>query len=183
MRRTMLMLALALLFVETLSGCNTGKGIVKGLTFSKKTLERPNPTSYVFHVPAAQLRNALPQWGPDTPCPQAPTPCLILNRPTDGSNYDLVQLDRTRSDIYHWFGNPLEYKARYTLTVTPISDSQTKIDVVTWDSKVLITTDVGVHGGDYVETVTPTTIEEYRFLLMVGKKVGEKDMPPLQLPQ
>jgi hypothetical protein len=178
-RRNLLMLVVVLLFVETLGGCS----LVKGLTFSKRKLETPNPTTYVFHVPAAQLRSALPQWGPDTPCPQAPTPCLILNRPTDGTNYDLVQLDRTKSDVYQWFGKPLDYTARYKLTVTPVSDSQTKIDVATWDSNVLIATGVGIHGGDYVEMVAPTTIEEYRFLLKIGEAIGEKEMPPLQLPQ
>ena len=28
-----------------------------------------------------------------------------------------------------------------------------------------------------------TTIEEYRYLLMIGAKVGEQGMPPLRLPQ
>jgi hypothetical protein len=93
-----------------------------------------------------------------------------------------VQLDRTKSDVYRWFGKPLEYNANYTLTVTPVSDSQTRIDVRTHDSSVVLTTNVGVHGGNLLDKVAPTTIEEYRFLLVVGKAVGERDMPPLRLP-
>ena len=156
-------------------------GLVKELTFSKTKLRTPNPTSYVFHASAMQIRGVLPHWGPDEPCPPAPTPCLILNQPTDGTTYDLVQLDRTRSDVYRWLGKPLEYTASYTMTVTPISDSQTRVDIRTFDSNVLIATNVGVHGGDGVEAVASTSIEEYRFLLTIGNKVGEKEMPPLRV--
>ena len=156
-------------------------GMIKVLTFSKTKLQMPNPTSYVFHVPLVQMRSVLPHWGPDEPCPPAPTPCLILDRPTDGTTYDLVQLDRTRSDVYRWLGKPLEYKAGYMMTVTPVSDSQTRVDIRTFDSNVLITTNVGVHGGDFVEAVAPTSIEEYRFLLTIGNKVGEKGMPSLSV--
>lgn len=156
-------------------------GMVKGLTFSKTKLQMPNPTSYVFHATPMQMRSALPHWGLDEPCPPAPTPCLILNRPTDGTTYDLVQLDRIKSDVYRWLGKPLEYEARYTMAVTPVSDSQTRVDIRTFDSNVLIATNVGIHGGDYVYAVAPTSIEEYRFLLTIGNKMGEKGMPPLRV--
>lgn len=178
MRRNLLIFVGLLFLIGTLVGYSG----VKGLTFSKRTLQKPNPTSYLFHVPAAQIRSAMPQCY-DTPCPPAPTPCLILNTPTDGTKYDLAQLDRTKSDVYHWFGKPLEYQARYIVTVTPVSDSQTTVDVRTWDASVLIATNVGIHGGNYVEMVAPTTIEEYRVLLTIGTAVGEKGMPPLHLPQ
>lgn len=157
-------------------------GLVRGLTYSKKKLQPPNPTSYVFHVPVKQMRSVLPHWGPDEPCPPAPTPCLVLTHPTDGTTYDLWQLDRTKSDVYRWLGKPLEYRANYTLTVTPVSDSQTRIDIHTYDTSVLLATGVGVHGGNLLDRVTPTSIEEYRFLLTIGNALGEKDMPPLRLP-
>jgi hypothetical protein len=152
-------------------------GFLKGLTISKTELRTPNPTSYVFHVSSVQMRGALPHWGPDEPCPAAPTPCLILNQPTDGTTYDLVQLDRTKSDVYRWLGSPVEYTASYAMTVTPISDSQTRVEIRAHDSNVLLARNVGIHGGDYLKAVAPTTIEEYRFLLTVGNKVGEQGMP------
>ncbi len=184
MRRSLLILLLlvGLLFFYSLGGPGFLPGMVKALTYSKRKLTRANPTSYVFHVPVAELRNALPQWGPDTPCPPAPNPCLILEHPTDGTRYDLWQLDRTKSDVYQWFGRPLLYRARYIATVTPVSDAETRIDIRARESNVLLATNAGVHGGDFIDAVPPTTIEEYRFLLMVGGKVAEKDMPPLQLP-
>jgi hypothetical protein len=178
LRRSLLILGGALLLLKVLGGL----GFVKALTYSKRTLKKPNPTSYVFHVPAARIRNALPQCT-DTPCPRTPTPCLILNSPTDGTTYDLVQVDRTKSDVYQWFGTPLEYRARYVVKVTPESDSRTKVEIAASDSDVLLGTGVGVHGGDFVDSVTPTTIEEYRYLLTIGGKVGEQEMPPLHLPQ
>lgn len=157
-------------------------GLVKGLTYSTTKLQTPNPTSYVFHAPVKQIRSVLPHWGSDQPCPPAPTPCVTLDSPTDGTTYDLWQLDRTTSDVYRWFGTPLEYRSNYTLTVTPVSDNQTRIDVRAYDSTVLLATKDGVHGGDRVDRVAPTTIEEYRFLLAVGNAVGEKEMPLLHLP-
>jgi hypothetical protein len=178
-RRNLLILGWFLLLFYVLGGIGT----LKALTYSKRTLRRPNPTAYLFHVPAAQIRGALPQRCPDTPCPPAPTPCLILNSPTDGTKYDLVQLDRTKSDMYRWFGTPLEYKTDYLLTVIPESDSQTKVEISTSESNVLLVNNVGIHGGDYLDDVAPTTVEEYRYLLMIGSKVGEQGMPPLKLPQ
>jgi len=178
LRRNSLILGGALLLLKVLGGI----GFVKALTYSKRTLKQPNPTSYVFHVPAAQIRSALPQCT-DTPCPRAPTPCLILNSPTDGTTYDLVQLDRTKSDVYQWFGAPLEYRAHYVVKVTPESDSRTKVEIAASDSDVLLGTGAGVHGGDSVDSAAPTTIEEYRYLLTIGSKVGEQGMPRLRLPQ
>ncbi len=177
--RNLLILCGVLLILHALGGIGT----FKALTYSKRTLRRPNPTVYLFHVPAAQIRSALPPWCPDIPCPPTPTPCLILNSPSDGTKYDFVQLDRTKSDMYRWFGTPLEYKADYLLTVTPESDSQTKVEISTSESNVLLATNVGIHGGDYLDDVAPTTIEEYRYLLVIGSKVGEQGMPPLRLPQ
>jgi hypothetical protein len=176
--RNLLLLCLGLLILRSCGAV----GMVKDLTFSKRTLKTPNPTSYVFHAPAAQIRKALPQCT-DTPCPPAPTPCLVLNRPTDGTNYDLVQLDRTESEVYQWFGVPLLYKADYAVTVTPEPDSQTRVDIRASEPSVLLETGVGVHGGDFLERVEPTTIEEYRILMNIGRQVGEKGMPQLQLPQ
>jgi len=177
--RNLLILCGVLLFLHALGGIGT----LKALTYSKRTLKGPNPIVYLFHVPPAQIRSALPPWCPDTPCPSSPTPCLILSSPSDGTKYDFVQLDRTKSDVYRWFGRPLEYKAHYLVIVTRVSDSQTKVEISTSESNVLLATNVGVHGGDYIDEVAPTTIEEYRYLLMIGAKVGEQGMPPLRLPQ
>jgi hypothetical protein len=179
--RNLLALCVVLLFLK-LQGCSgLAVGALKDVTFSKKKLKQPNPTTFVFHVSAERIRGALPQCT-DTPCPPPPTPCLVQNTPTDGTQYDLSQLYRTKSEVYNWFGTPLEYKASYLVTVTSDSDSQTKVDVRTTESTVLLGTKAGIHGGDFIENVAPTTIEEYRYLLWIGSKVGEGGMPPLQLP-
>lgn len=154
--------------------------LLKGLTFSKRKLPHPNPTSYVFHAPIAQVRTGLPQWCESRPCPSML--CLVLYRPSNGTEFDLDQLELTKSDVYHWLGTPLEYKSEYHVFVAPMSDSETRVEVRAVQSQVRIGPSFGFHGGDYYEWVAPTTIEEYRILLLIGERLGEQGMPPLQLP-
>ena len=156
------------------------------MTFSKKKLERPNPTSYVFSSPVAELRNAIDasissthqegrlygSWIPSG---------LDFHGSTE-TEYDMHQI--TISDIYyHWWKTPLEYSADFKLQLTPVSNTNTRVDIQTSESKVRIGPNFGAHGGDYYEPVAPTTIEEYRILLKIGSGLGERGMPPLQLPQ
>jgi hypothetical protein len=162
-----------------------GYTVLKGLTFSKKKLERPNPTSYVFSSPAAELRNAIDasissthqegrlygSWVPSG---------LDFHGSTE-SEYDMHQV--TMSDIYHWWKFPLEYGADFKLLLTPVSDSKTRVDVRTSESEIRIGRNFGGHSGDHYEPVAPTTVEEYRILLNIGAALGERGMPPLELPQ
>jgi hypothetical protein len=153
--------------------------LLKHFTFSKEKLAHSNPTSYVFHVPVEQLRNQLP-WLRDR-CPAPPTPCLVLYRPSNGTDYFADQLERTPSDVYHLWGKPLPYKAEYTLRVTPLSESKTLVNVSTTKADVLLGSNL--INGDDAEWVDPTTIEEYRILQLIGDRVGEQNMPPLELPK
>ncbi len=86
------------------------------------------------------------------------------------------------SDTYHWWKTSLDYSADFKLRLTPISDSRTRVDVQTSESQVRIGPNFGGHGGGYYELVAPTTIEEYGILLKIGSALGERGMPPLQLP-
>ena len=76
----------------------------------------------------------------------------------------------------------MQYTADFKLLLTPVSDSKTRVDVRTSESKVRIGANFGGHAGDYYERVAPTTIEEYRILLKIGTALGEQNMPPLRLP-
>jgi hypothetical protein len=159
--------------------------VLKGLTFSEKKLERPNPTSYDFSSPVEELRNAIDasissmhqegrlygSWMPSG---------LDFHGSID-AEYDMHQI--TVSDTYHWWKTPLEYSADYKLRLTPVSNRKTRVDVQTSGSKVRIGPNFGAHGGDFYELVPSTTIEEYRILLKIGRALGERGMPPLQLPQ
>jgi hypothetical protein len=96
------------------------------------------------------------------------------------TEYDMHQI--TVSDSYFWWNTPLQYSADFKLLLTPVSDSKTRVDVRTSESKVRIGANFGGHEGDYYNPVAPTTIEEYRILMKIGAVLGEQDMPPLRLP-
>lgn len=99
------------------------------------------------------------------------------------TEYEILQRGFTKSDIYHWLNTPLDYKADFELRLIPVSDSRTRVDVVTSGSEVRIGRNFSAHGGDYYERVAPTTIEEYKILLKIGNALGQPGMPALLLPK
>lgn len=181
-RKTNWLLFLVLLFSVA---AWPGYTVLKGLTFSKKKLERPNPISYVFNSPIAEVRNAIDAsissthqegrlygyWMPSG---------LDFHGFTE-TEYDMHQI--SMSDMYHRWKTSLDYSADFKLRLIPVSDSKTRVDVQTSESEVRIGPNFGAHGGDSYEPVPPTTIEEYRILLKIGSALGERGMPLLQLPR
>lgn len=157
---------------------------LKGLTFSKKKLEHPNPTSYVFTAPVAEVKTAIDASISSTHQEGRLygywMPSGLDFHGSNETEYDLHQA--SMSDMYHWWRTSLDYSADFKLQLTPVSDSKTRVDVQTSESKVRIGPNFGAHGGESYEPVTPTTIEEYRILLKIGSALGERGMPPLQLP-
>lgn len=90
------------------------------------------------------------------------------------------------SKVYLKFRKPLEYYAEFQLHFASINEQETKIEVITYNTEVLYWGfDIFGTGHSYVNTkkVEPTTIEEYEILLRIGNLAGEKDMPPLKLPE
>ena len=174
---------LALLLVLSIAAF-PGFMVLKGSTFSKKSLGWPNPTSYVFDSPASGVRSAIDDsissayqqgrlygyWVPSG---------LSFHGDAE-REYDLHEV--ALSDKYFWWNTPLEYSADFKLVLSPVSDSRTRVDILTSGSKVRIGPNFGGHGGDYDEPVAPTTIEEYRVLLEIGASLREPGMPVLQLP-
>lgn len=158
--------------------------LFKGLTFSARKLPAKNPVTYAFHAAIAQVRTAIKSsfryppeddrlYGDWNPSP-------LSGRVVPENEFDVTQDGLTKSDVYHWLYSPLEYKAEFRLTLAPVSDSTTSVDIQTSDSMVRI--GPNLFGGDYYERVAPTTIEEYRVLLKIGRALNEPDMLPLKLP-
>ena len=89
------------------------------------------------------------------------------------------------SAIYFGGGKPLRYRATFQLHLTALSQNSTKVSVITHNPTVINGSKCcGLHG--YVSNdvpVEPTTIEEYKILLFVGRLLGTQDMPPLRLPE
>ncbi len=154
-------------------------------TISAKKLPRPNPASYVFHVGADDLQRTLWRthcyW-----CGNSASHCpndegLTMNSPTK-----LVMSPPywQKSAVFFSFGTPLDYTADYIVDITPLNDSTTAVRVQTSNAAVRVGTAFGgVHTGDLRHPVTPTTVEEYKFLLTLGCELREPAMPALQLPK
>jgi hypothetical protein len=89
------------------------------------------------------------------------------------------------SPVYFGGGKPLRYRPKFQLHLTAADDKNTKVTVITHDPSVINGSKCcGLHG--YVSNdiaVEPTTIEEYRILLFIGRVLGVNDMPPLKLPE
>ncbi|HBX85524.1 MAG TPA: hypothetical protein DEH40_12560 [Marinilabiliales bacterium] len=90
------------------------------------------------------------------------------------------------SDVYFKGKKPLLYKAEFHLHFERINDTITKIKINTINPKVVIGKQritMASHKGYKYKTVEPTTIEEYKILLRIGKIAGEKKMPFINLPE
>ncbi len=108
-----------------------GYTVLKGLTFSRRKLEPPNPISYVFHSQASVVRSAS-----DASVSAASqqgrlygywAPSGLSFAGSAETEYNLHQV--TASDSYFWWNSPLQYSAEFKLLLTPVSDSRTRVDV------------------------------------------------------
>jgi len=165
-----------LLLILVMAGCT----LTKYVTISERKLDHPNPTSYTFAAPIAKVRDAIVgSFGREQQCLSS---CLVINR-SSGAEFDLYQVGIAASDIYYSGKTPLKYKAEFALQLSPKSDSETEVSVHTTNSEVLMGPNLVGDGGDNYKYVHPTSIEEYRILIKIGDFLGEKGMPPLQLPR
>lgn len=84
-------------------------------------------------------------------------------------------------------GDSLEYRAWFYIHLEAIDLKKVKVSILTIEPEVIIgknffPTPPHFMRRDKTLRVEPSTIEEYEILLEIGKLVGEKGMPPLQLP-
>ena len=85
-------------------------------------------------------------------------------------------------------GDSLDYLAGFYLHLESINESHAKISITTIDPRVIIGRELlpsppNMVRRDNTMLVEPSTIEEYEILLEIGKLVGEKNMPPINLPE
>ncbi len=88
------------------------------------------------------------------------------------------------SDVYSCGGRSADFVATFHLHLTRLDQLRTRVEVLTLEPYVICGSYPSlVHGplGRFVD-VPPTSIEEYRLLLAIGRGLGVKDMPPLRLP-
>jgi transcription elongation factor GreA-like protein len=108
----------------------------------------------------------------------------------EGNKSDLIIVSEPNpvvsySKIYKKFWKSLEYVAKFQLHFVSLSETETKIEIITLDPKVLYwSLNLFNSGHSYVnfKAVEPTTIEEYEILLRIGNLINEKNMPSLKVP-
>jgi len=162
--------------------------------YSKKKLENPNPTSYIFEASIEQVKNAVKSGFGDY---QMKCMALYLKGDMDcytfiyedSKNVNDALLDRLcdiESKIYYKFGNPLPYGASFHIHLDSISENKTKVEVFTLNPKIVLGVimfgNIG-HGHARVKEVPPSTIEDYEILLSIGEQLGEKGMPKCNYPK
>ncbi len=174
-----------------------------------KPLSHKNPTSYVFPAPLPVARGKMLTAFEDfdlmrdflsSLSPNNPSMSFSMESRDDAVFSERIFANRENHDdlylhfygdvidpshVYFGGGKPLRYRAKFQLHLTAVGDNSTQVSVITHDPTVINGAKCcGLHG--YVANdvaVEPTTIEEYKILLFIGRILGVTDMPPLRLPE
>ena len=196
---------LAVLFLSFFISCSSDIHTIK-----TKPLTEKNPTSYVFSRPMSEVRQAIIDALEITKRSKttedfyssfsensfyfsletkedASFSKAIFQNPENSNDLYLHSWGEpiVASPVYFGDGKPLKYRATFQLHLTAPDEKSTKVEVITHDPTVINGSKCcGLHG--YVSndvSVEPTTIEEYKILLFIGRVLGATGMPPLKLPQ
>jgi len=164
--------------------------------YTKKKLDNPNPTSYVFNDNVEQVKEAIKNELGDYQIE-----CLALYMNEDLDSYtDIYSNPKNKNDAvlrtflcnveskiyYWWIGTPLYYRVDFHIHIDSLSENRTKVEIKTLNPEICIG---GIplgnsgHGSSWMKSVPPSTIEEYEILLIIGKHLGENGMPPCNYPQ
>ena len=197
--------ALALLLLSFCISCSSDIHKIK-----TKSLNEKNPTSYEFARPMSEVKKEVinafdsekvnPLTHQFNSSFSNETFSFVVESKEDPSfSKHIFQNPENSNDLYlHSFGTPinssyvyfgggkpLRYRAEFQLHLTALDPHRTRVSVITHKPTVINGSKCcGLHG--YVSNdvpVEPTTIEEYKILLFVGRLLGTQDMPPLRLPE
>ena len=174
-----------------------------------KTLVQKNPTSYVFPGAPSEVREKIltaledyqlsSEFGSFVSPNNPSFTFSVRTREEYGSSEpifaspenhdDLVLYSHGESidpsEVYFGGGKPLRFRAEFQLHFTAAEKDKTQISVITHRPTVINgSVCCGLHGYKSNDVaVEPTTIEEYRILLFIGRILGVSDMPPVRLPE
>jgi hypothetical protein len=174
-----------------------------------RSLVQKNPTSYVFPGRVPEVREKILTVFEDFPLrrefgsfvsPNSPSFMFsVRTREEDGSYEPIFASPANHNDLYlhSWGepidpsevyfggGKPLRYRAEFQLHLTAADNDNTQISVITHKPSVINgSVCCGLHGYKSNDVaVEPTTIEEYRILLFIGRILGVNNMPVLKLPE
>lgn len=188
--------ALLVLSVTTLTGCHP--------ILRKRNLDVANPTSFVFSASPAEVCAAATKaverivpgdaifgsrWKERhiqvaTNDAKSPFGQEIFERPENAEDLYLHSFfpPLCDPDVYLCRGKPADFDAAFHLHLTRVDQSKTQVDVIALKPTALCGSYLGVPGhgraGRLVD-VSPTSIEEYRLLLAIGRELSVEGMPPL----
>ena len=150
--------------------------------YSKEKLQSPNPTNYVFDAGIEDVRKAIITRVEDS---------LYGNTVYAKEDYEndifsknikndalLVSICDVKSKMFFRFGKPLPYFPEFIIHLDSISEKKTNVVVYTSDTTIVIG-GIGVphFGYTWEKKVSPSTIEEYEILLLIGQQLGQEGMP------
>ena len=150
--------------------------------YTKEKLLVPNPTSYVFDAGIEDARKAILTRVEDSldgytvyAKEDYDNDILSKNIKNDAllrNYYDV------KSKMFFRFGNPLPYFPEFIIHLDSISEKKTNVVVYTSDTTIVVG-GIGVphFGYTWEKKVSPSTIEEYEILLLIGQQLGQEGMP------
>ena len=150
--------------------------------YSKGKLQSPNPTSYVFDAGIEDARKAIITRVEDSldgytvyAKEDYENDILSKNIKNDAllrNHYDV------KSKMFFRFGKPLPYFPEFIIHLDSISEKKTNVVVYTSDTTIVVG-GIGVphFGYTWEKKVSPSTIEEYEILLLIGQQLGQEGMP------
>ena len=150
--------------------------------YSKEKLQSPNPTSYVFDAGIEDVRKAILTRVEDSldgytvyAKEDYDNDILSKNIKNDALLQNVLDVG---SKMYFRFGKPLPYFPEFIIHLDSISEKKTNVVVYTSDTTIVVG-GIGVphFGYTWEKKVSPSTIEEYEILLLIGQQLGQEGMP------
>jgi hypothetical protein len=164
----------------------------------KIEMVKKNPTEYVFNTPMDNLYSQVSKlrvskmtlWDASKKNMVKTNISTLFLQSNNKFDFYLEPVYYLRkSKIYQKeTGDSLDYLAGFYLHLESINESHAKISITTIDPLIVIGRDLlpsppNMVRKDKTMPVEPSTIEEYEILLEIGRLVGEKNMPPINLPE
>ena len=167
MQKTLIFLLFIIISVLTI-GC-----------YSKEKLQSPNPTSYVFDAGIEDARKAIITRVEDS------LDGYTVYAKEDYENDILIKNDAllvgicdVKSKMFFRFGKPLPYFPEFIIHLDSISEKKTNVVVYTSDTTIVVGgIGFGHVGYTWEKKVSPSTIEEYEILLLIGQQLSQEGMP------
>jgi len=157
---------------------------------SKYIIEEPaikNPTSYVFSKPKQEVEKAIVEaLGGHESSKRSKFSGYILHKSLNKGNFKLMAIPGNLSKVYfNKKGKAYLYCPVIQFVIDSIAENITKVSINVENPEVLtrLTLSPILTWIYKYKPVLATTVEEYEILLMIGKELGEKNMPELKIPE